>query len=49
MEGKITHTSQCAESRSLVKSLKSIFDINSFEQKCVIIKELLKSKQQQKS
>ena len=42
--GEISHAAQCAKSRTLIKFLKEIFDIESFEQQFVIIKELLQFK-----
>ena len=47
-EGRTVWSSQCAESRALIKVLKSIFEIESFERKVVIIKKLLQSKQLKK-
>ena len=43
MEGKIDHAEQCDKSRSLIKFLKEIFGIDSFEQKINI--KVLQSKQ----
>ena len=43
MECKSAHTEQCDKSRSLFKVVRSIFDIDSFEQQYVVIKGLLKS------
>ena len=48
IEGKISHAAQCDKSRALIKVLKAIFEIDLFEQKCVIIKGLLQSKQLEK-
>ena len=45
MGGKISHAAQCAKSRAFITVLKAIFDIDSIEQQCVIIKGLLHSKQ----
>ena len=43
-DGKSDRAIQCARSRVLNKVIDTIFDIDSFEQKYVIIKGLLKSK-----
>ena len=40
IEGKSFHEAQCAKSIALIKVLKSIFEIDSFEQQCGIIKGL---------
>ena len=48
MEGKSAYAPQCAKSRALIKVLKAIFDIDSYEKQCVIIKGLLHSKQLEK-
>ena len=48
MDGKITHNAQCYKSHALTKAIGLIIDIESFEQKCVILKSLLKSYQQKK-
>ena len=39
--GKYVHAAQCAKSQALTKFIGSILDIESFEQKCVIMKGLL--------
>ena len=44
-EGKTVRSAQCDKSRALIKVLKSIFEIDSFEELYVIIKGLLQSKQ----
>ena len=44
-EGGSAHAEQFDQSRSLIKVLKAIFYIDSFEQQCFIIKGLLQSKQ----
>ena len=49
MKGKIDHAEKCDESRALINFLKEIFDIDSFEQQCVIIKGLLQSEQLKKT
>ena len=45
MEGESAHASQSDKSRALIKFLKAIFDTDSFEQQCVIIKGLLQFEQ----
>ena len=40
--GKTSHVAQCNKSRALTKVIDSILDIESFEQKCVVLKWLLK-------
>ena len=40
--GKSYHSVHCSKSRVLTKVIDTILDIDSFEQKCVILKELLK-------
>ena len=42
---KTAHAEQCAKSRALDKFIYSIHEIESFEQKCVIIKGLSQSEQ----
>ena len=41
-EGKTFWAAKCAKSIALTKVLKTTFEIESFEQKCVIIKDFLK-------
>ena len=48
MEGKVSHEAQCAKSRALIKVLRAIFDIDSFEKIYIIIKGLLQSEQPEK-
>ena len=45
MEGKTAHDSQCAKSCEWTKVIYLILEIQSFYQKCVIIKGLLNSEQ----
>ena len=40
-DGDTDHASQCAKSLALIKVVDSIIEIESFQQKCVIIKGLL--------
>ena len=42
-DGKSAYASQCAKSRVLNKLIYIILDIDSFDQKCVILKQLLHS------
>ena len=49
MEGENAHAERCAKSRALINVPKAIFDIDSFEQQCVIIKGLFQSKQLKKN
>ena len=48
MEGKVSHEAQCAKSRALIKVMRAIFDIDSFEKIYIIIKGLLQSEQPEK-
>ena len=41
MEGDSDHAAQQDKSRALIKVMTTIFDIDSFEQQCVIMKGLL--------
>ena len=43
--GGISHTTQCVKLRELIKVMREIFDINSVEQKYVIIRWVLQPKQ----
>ena len=43
MDGKTAHATQCYNSGALAKVIDLILDIESFEQKSVIIKGLLQS------
>ena len=43
MGGETAHAEQCSKSRALTKVIDLIIDIESFENKCVIIKGLLQS------
>ena len=43
MDGETDHAAQCSKSHTLTKMIDLIIDIESFEPKCVIIKELLQS------
>ena len=48
-EGKTVLETQCAKSWALTKAMDTICEIDSFENKCVIIKGLLRSEQQKKN
>ena len=43
INSKSTHAAQCVKSRILNKSIDSILSIDTFEQKCVVIKCMLQS------
>ena len=43
MDGKTAHAAHCSKSRVLNKVIDLIIEIESFKNKCVIIKELLQS------
>ena len=43
MDDKSAHSAQCAKSRALTEVIDSILGIHSFDQKCVLFKELLNS------
>ena len=42
---KTAQAAQCKKSRALTKVIDSILDIESFDQKCVVVKGSLKSEQ----
>ena len=43
--GRSNHAAQCSKSQILTNVIDTIIEINSFKQKCFIIKELLQSEQ----
>ena len=43
MGGKTAQAAQCSKSRALTKVIDLILDIESFEQQCVMLKDLLQS------
>ena len=45
MDEKTAHAAQCSKSRALTKLIDLIPDIESFEQKCVILKDMFQSEQ----
>ena len=43
IEWKSAHAAKCVKSKALIKVLRVIFEIDSFEQQCVIMEGLLQS------